>query len=226
MTAPLLDDGLLATDVAAYLRQHPQFLAGYPELATQLIVPLEHGAVTSLAAYQLHALREKNAVLEQRLAELVTIAADNEALMQRVHELNVSVLKADSPASAARGVIEKLAADFHTGPVRLLSFDTTLPLAPWLRLEGGGQAALPEFAQVFEHHEPVVGRFSPDRLARLFGAEANAVCSAALMPLGELGLLAIGSPDPDHFQPGMGTLFLKMIGATVTAALQRPSTAR
>jgi uncharacterized protein YigA (DUF484 family) len=41
------------------------------------------------------------------------------------------------------------------------------------------------------------------------------------MPLGEFGILAIGSGDPDHFQPGMGTLFLKMIAATVTAALRR-----
>jgi uncharacterized protein len=41
------------------------------------------------------------------------------------------------------------------------------------------------------------------------------------MPLGELGLLAIGSRDPDHFQPGMGNMFLKMIAATVTAALAR-----
>ena len=44
---------------------------------------------------------------------------------------------------------------------------------------------------------------------------------AAVMPLGELGLLAIGSKDPDHFQPGMGTVFLRMIAATVTAALVR-----
>ncbi len=42
-----------------------------------------------------------------------------------------------------------------------------------------------------------------------------------MMPLGEFGILAIGSSDPDHFQPGMGTLFLKMIAATVTAALAR-----
>ena len=41
------------------------------------------------------------------------------------------------------------------------------------------------------------------------------------MPLGELGLLAIGSTDGDHFQPGMGTLFLKMIASTITAAMLR-----
>ena len=41
------------------------------------------------------------------------------------------------------------------------------------------------------------------------------------MRLGDCGILAIGSTDPDRFQPGMGTLFLKMIGATITAALAR-----
>ena len=42
-----------------------------------------------------------------------------------------------------------------------------------------------------------------------------------MMPLGEFGILAIGSGDADHFQPGMGTVFLKMIAGTVTAALRR-----
>ena len=41
------------------------------------------------------------------------------------------------------------------------------------------------------------------------------------MRLGDCGILAIGSANPDRFQPGMGTLFLKMIAATVTAALAR-----
>ena len=45
--------------------------------------------------------------------------------------------------------------------------------------------------------------------------------SVAVMRLGDLGMLAIGSADPDRFQPGMGTLFLKMISATITAALAR-----
>ena len=57
--------------------------------------------------------------------------------------------------------------------------------------------------------------------AALFGDQAPEVRSSAIMPLGEFGILAIGSSDPDHFQPGMGTLFLKMIAATVTAALRR-----
>jgi uncharacterized protein YigA (DUF484 family) len=223
MTDPLLDDDLKASDVAAYLKRHPQFLSQYPELARQLTIPREQGAVASLASYQLHHLREKVAELERRMAELAAIAADNEKLMQRVHELNVTMLRANTPAIAARSVINRLDADFHIDQVRLLLFGNHLDLPPadWLVVEPGGRDALPEFADLLAHHEPITGRLSPERLRRLFGEHAGEIHSAAVMPLGELGMLALGSTDANHFRPDMGTLFLKMIAATVTAALMR-----
>lgn len=223
MSDALLDAGLNASDVAAYLRQHPQFLNEFPELAAQLTMPRAQGAVTSLAMYQLQGLRDKNTELERRLVELAAIASENEQLMQRVHDLNVTVLRAPTPEAAACLVIEKLDGDFHSGPVRLLLFGSPLdlPAAPWLLREPDGSAAVPEFADLLSQHEPVTGRLSHQRLERLFGAQADEVRSAAVIPLDEFGLLAIGSTDPDHFQPGMGTLFLKMIAATVTAALRR-----
>lgn len=222
MTDTALVDQLQASDVAAYLRRHPDFLASFPELAAQLQLPREQGRVASLASYQLQQLRDKNAELERRLAELATVAVENEQLMQRVHDLNVAVLKARTPAVAARSIVTRLSEDFRTEQVRLVVFgDAALPPADWLIQEPGGRAAMPEFADFLAHHEPVSGRLSQERLHRLFGERAGEIRSAALMPLGELGLLAIGSTDPDHFQPGMGTLFLKMIASTVTAALFR-----
>lgn len=222
MTDTALDDTLQAKDVAAFLRRHPGFLNDYPDIAAQLTLPREQGPVASLAVYQLQNLREKNADLERRLAELTSIAAENERLMQRVHDLNVTVLRANTPAIAARSVIARLGEDFQTDQVRLITFgDVTLPPADWLVHVPGGRAELPEFADFLAHHEPIAGRLSAERLYRLFGDDAPQIQSTALMPLGELGILAIGSGDPDHFQPGMGTLFLKMIAATVTAALLR-----
>ncbi|GLQ97952.1 DUF484 family protein [Dyella mobilis] len=222
MTNALLDDTIKASDVAAYLRQHPTFLADYPDLAASLTVPREQGAVASLAAYQLETLREKNGDLERRLGELTVIAAENERLMQRVHELNVAVLRANTPAIAARTVVVRLREDFGTEQVRLVMFgDLILPPADWLLHEPGGRAAMPEFTDFLAHHEPISGRLSAERLYRLFGQHAPEIRSAAVMPLGELGLLAIGSQDQDHFQPGMGTTFLKMIAATLTGALAR-----
>ena len=223
MNAPLSDDASEAGAVAAYLQQHPSFLSDYPELAAKLTVPREQGTVASLATWQLQQLREKNAELERRLAELTAIAADNERLMERVHALNVALLRANTLEVTTRTVMARLSEDFHTEQVRLLLFgnNADLPRSDWLRQVGGGAADLPELAELLERHEPVSGRLSPDKLARLFGDEAPSIRSAALMPLGDAGILAIGSHDPDRFQPGMGTLFLKMIAATVTAALAR-----
>jgi uncharacterized protein YigA (DUF484 family) len=222
MSDTALADTLSASDVAAYLRRHPEFLSDFPDLAAQLTLPREQGPVASLAVYQLQSLREKNAELERQLAGLIAIAAENERLMQRVHDLNVAVLRATTPAVAARSVVARLADDFKTDQVRLVLFGPIgLPPADWLVHVPAGRSAMPEFNDFLAHHEPVAGRLSAERRYRLFGDHAPAIRSAAMMPLGEFGILAIGSGDPDHFQPGMGTLFLKMIAATVTAALRR-----
>jgi uncharacterized protein YigA (DUF484 family) len=225
MTATLLDDATQARVVAAYLKRHPEFLSEYPELAAKLTMPPREqgGAVASLAVYQMQSLRDKNAELERRLAELIEIAAENEKLMERVHALTVALLRANTLEVTVRTVIAKLSADFHTEQVRMLLFgdEPKLPRADWLRQIPGGAEALPEFAEFLQHGEPSSGRLSSEKLERLFGDSAGDIQSVAMLHLGEAGILAIGSTDPNRFQPGMGTLFLKMISATITAALAR-----
>ena len=222
MTATLLDDATQARVVAAYLKRHPEFLSEYPELAAKLTMPREQGPVSSLAVYQLNSLREKNAELERQLAELIAIAAENEKLMERVHTLTVALLRANTLEVTARSVVARLSADFHTEQVRLVLFgeQPQLPRAEWL-LQVIGPEALPEFTEFLQQNEPVAGRISAEKQDRLFGARAAEIRSVAMMRLGDAGILAIGSADPNRFQPGMGTLFLKMISATITAALAR-----
>ena len=222
MTATLLDDVTQARVVAAYLKRHPEFLSDYPDLAAKLTMPREQGAVSSLAVYQLQSLRDKNTDLERRLAELIAIAAENEKLMERVHALTVALLRANTMEVTARSVVAKLSADFHSEQVRLVIFgnEPQLPRADWLQ-QVAGPEALPELADFLHQNEPAAGRLSNEKLQRLFGENAAEVRSVAMMRLGDSGMLAIGSHDPDRFQPGMGTLFLKMISATITAALAR-----
>ena len=47
------------------------------------------------------------------------------------------------------------------------------------------------------------------------------VQSTALLPLPGVGLVAVGSRDANRFFPGMGTLFLRMMGESLATALQR-----
>jgi len=42
-----------------------------------------------------------------------------------------------------------------------------------------------------------------------------------LLGLPGRGMLAVGSADPNRFFPGMGTLFLRMMGESLAVALER-----
>jgi uncharacterized protein len=218
-----LKDGLQAMDVAEYLRRHPKFLKDFPDLAMSLTVPREQGPAASLASYQLEVLRNKNHELERRLAELIEIASENELLMVRVHTLVVALLRAEDLPATVRCIVAGLREDFGTDLVRVLLFRAAdgLPDAPWLQIEPEGIEALPMFSEFLARKEPLVGRLAADKLERLFGEEATEVRSAALMRLGDAGLMAIGSPDMNRFHPGMGTVFLKLLAEAISAGLER-----
>ncbi|TCV92851.1 hypothetical protein EC912_106190 [Luteibacter rhizovicinus] len=223
MTDTALEGDLKPATVASYLRRHPEFLTDYPDLATQLVMPRSNGPAASLSLYQLQNLREKNAALEARLAELTDIAGDNESLMQRVHALMLALLQAESVEDTVRRVVTRLADDFHSERVRVLFYGDLngLPDESWLLREPRGVAGLPEFESFLAQGESMAGRLAQPKLQRLFGDDAGDVRSAALMRIGDDAMLAIGSADPDRFQPGMGTLFLKMISTTVGSAIER-----
>ncbi|MEO6967776.1 MAG: DUF484 family protein [Rhodanobacteraceae bacterium] len=223
MSEMTLKAGLEAMDVADYLRHHPQFLKDFPDLAQTLVIPREHGPASSLTAYQLEALRARNEELMRRLADLIAIAADNEQLMVRVHSLTIGLLRANSLADTCRSFVANLNEDFLTDFVCLGLFrgDAELPHADWLLSLPRGESELPEFKEFFSRGEPLCGRLAQDKLDRLFGERAHQVQSCALLKIGEEGLLAIGSEDANRFHPGIGTIFLKLIGQALQAALQR-----
>lgn len=218
-----LKAGLEAMDVADYLRRHPKFLKDFPDIAQELVIPREHGPAASLTAYQLEALRARNQELNERLADLIAIAADNEQLMVRVHSLTTGLLRTNTLEETCRSFVASLNEDFHTDLVCLALFrdGTELPRAEWLLAAPEGKNALPEFTEFLARNEPLCGRLAPDKLDRLFGERADHVQSCALLKVGDLGLLAIGSHDINRFHPGIGTIFLKLIAQTLAAALQR-----
>ncbi|HJU25718.1 MAG TPA: DUF484 family protein [Rhodanobacteraceae bacterium] len=217
-----LKAGLEAMDVAEYLRRHPNFLKDFPDLAQELVVPREHGPAASLTAYQLEALRARNQELNERLADLIAVATENEQLMVRVHSLTLTLLRANTLEDTCRGFVAALNEDFSTGFVCLALFSGAgdLPHGDWL-LVADDKAALPEFSEFLARNEPLCGRLAQDKLDRLFGARAPQVQSCALLKIGERGLLAIGSDDINRFHPGIGTIFLKLIAQALDAALER-----
>lgn len=227
----MIDDKLLdgkretlsAHEVAAWLRRHPQFLGHYPDIAQSLVVPREEGKATSLASYQLEVLRDKNRELNRRLLELFGNAQENERLAVRTHQLTLALLRQPGAADTVRAMVACLTEDFRGDLVRVVLFEPVAGLdeTDWLQVIARDDALLRPFGEFLQANEPLCGRLHDDKLALLFAARRDEVHSTALLPLQGLGLLAVGSRDPNRFYPGMGTLFLGMMAESLVVAMQR-----
>ena len=212
-----------AHEVAAWLRRQPKFLQQFPDLALSLVVPREDGPAASLASYQLDVLRDKNRELSRRLHDLYSISQENERLAVRTHQLTLALMRQDSPAGVVRAMAATLSEDFSGDLVRLVLFKPVAGLGDeeWLQVVDRNDRVLLPFADVLKDGEPLCGRLHPDKQALLYGARVEDVQSSALLALDGVGLVAVGSRDPNRFYPGMGTLFLRMMGEAFEVALRR-----
>ena len=212
-----------AHEVATWLRRHPRFLQQFPDLALTLVVPREEGSAASLASYQLEVLRDKNRELARRLQELFANAQDNERLSVRTHQLTLALMRQTNAADTVRAMAASLAEDFNGDLVQLVLFKPIAGLEPcdWLQQIDEDNARLQPFHDCLADGEPLCGRLQPEKHALLYGVRAEQAQSTALLPLSGVGLIAVGSTDPNRFFPGMGTLFLRMMGESLTTALKR-----
>lgn len=211
-----------AHEVAAYLRRHPKFLAQFPDLAVSMIVPKDEGPAASLAGYQLDVLRDKNRELTRRLNDLFANAQENERLAVRTHQLALALMRAGDAAATLRTMAAVLSEDFHGDIVRIVLFAPVPGLeAEWLQVVPEADPALAPFRDFLAGGEPICGRLNQDKLALLFGEQQARAASSVLLPLAGTGMLAVGSGDANRFFPGMGTLFLRMMGEALVTALGR-----
>jgi uncharacterized protein YigA (DUF484 family) len=211
--------------VVQYLRTHPDFFDTHLHLLRQLRVSHPTGSAVSLIERQVEALRDENAKLEQRLAHLLTVARENDALYGRMQQLTLALLDApelsDLFAALDDGLRSELPADFVE--VRLVTTGTEPADAFRHLLVDSQDPALDVFRNFFRSGRAICGRLLHRQLQFLFPERADEVASACLIPLqGKdfCGLLAIGSRDRERFQPGMGTLFLSHMGQVVSRTLQ------
>jgi uncharacterized protein YigA (DUF484 family) len=212
-----------AHEVAAWLRRHPGFLKQFPDLALTLVVPRDDGPTASLASYQLEVLRDKNRELSRRLAELAGNAQVNERLAVRTHQLTLALMRQHSAADTLKAMAASLAEDFNGDRVRIVLLKPVegQPDADWLQVIGEDDARLAPFRDCLRDGEPICGRLQAEKQQVLYGEDVEDVQSTALLPLPGVGLLAVGSRDANRFYPGMGTLFLRMMGEALVVALQR-----
>jgi hypothetical protein len=199
-----------ANDVAQFLRSNPQFFDQHPQLLEAIVVPHPHGGrAIPLTERQIVSLREKVRVLEAKLGELLRFGEDNDAIAEKVHRLSLALMGAKDSASLAQALHFHLREDFAVPHVAL-------------KLWSGDNvpAELRDKAETMG--APQCGAAAGSPFVSLFGEAQEHIRSIALIPLGQtrtIGLLALGSEDPQRFYAEMGTLYLRRIGELAAGAV-------
>ncbi|WP_165674115.1 DUF484 family protein [Metapseudomonas otitidis] len=208
--------------VAAYLRQHPEFFVDHEELIPELRIPHQPGEAVSLVERQVKLLRERNIEMRHRLSQLMDVARDNDRLFDKTRRLVLDLLDANTLEEVVGAIEDSLRHEFQVPFVSLILFsDSTLPVGRSVSSAEAHQA----IGGLLVAGKTICGVLRAHELEFLFGAEEGAkVGSAAVVSLnhqGQHGLLAIGSPDPQHYKSSLGTLFLSYIAEVLARVLPR-----
>jgi uncharacterized protein len=213
--------------IAAYLQANPEFFERHTALLGNLRLPHSPGGpAVSLVERQVLMLRQKNLKLERKLKDLVDVARSNDALAARIHALAMQMLAAPDQDGVIRVLEEQLRVSFSADQSVLVVFDG--PAAGrksgrFLRVAGRNDPEISPFRTFLESDAPRCGQVRDAQRDFLFGPDNVEIGSVALVPLGpksELGFLAIGSRDSEHFHPGMSIEFLARLGELVSCALR------
>lgn len=209
-------------DVVQYLREHPEFFEEYADLLAEIPVSRPHavGAIP-ISERQIVAFRDKNRVLQSKLGELIRFGEENDAIAEKMHRLAVGLLTFTRLNDFLYGLNFGLREHFSIPHTALRIWNITM--------EG---PVLPEFASTStEIHNladslahPYCGPHISDEIRNWFGEGADHLRSFAMVALhGDrtIGLLVMGSEDPQRFYPEMGTIYLTRLGELVSAALER-----
>lgn len=220
---------ITSRNVADYLQAHPDFLKNNVNVLTQIDIPHDCGGAISLIEHQVIALREKNKDLKGRLLDLMQVARENDQLTERMMNLTLALMGADSLEKILEVLDKKLASDFQADAITIRLFDEDNLLSDMNKISGNiiqmNDPALAPFENFIRSGRPLCGRLKDEQLLYLFSAEtAKDIKSAVLIPLGnrsEIGMVAIGSKNKDRFHPGMGTIFLRQMSALITGMLKQ-----
>jgi uncharacterized protein YigA (DUF484 family) len=220
--------------VSHYLQQHPDFFERHPQLMTRLrLTHPRHGTTVSLIERQVEVLREKHGALEQKLADFVRVARGNDALAERIHRFTRRLLRTRTREAALAQVEAGLREDFDTYHAVLVLPQAAGAAPPagedppsrFLKPVAADNPVWRSFETLFSNARPRCGQVRDSQRDFLFGGEAPAIGSVALIPLTTLappGLLALGSVDRDRFHPGMSVEFLARMAELIADSLSRP----
>lgn len=211
-----------ADEVADYLKEHPEFFDDYADALAQITLPHPHaGHAIPLVERQVVTLREKNRLLEDKLAELIAFGEENDAIGGKMHRLACALAAARDLDSVLYVVAFHLRDDFDVPHVatRVWGVDAGSSGGEEFTAASGDIHAMADALG-----EARCGGHVAHEVLEWFGEAGPRLRSFALVPLRfgrTLGLTALASEDPQRFYPEMGIVYLARLGELAGAALAR-----
>jgi uncharacterized protein YigA (DUF484 family) len=221
MSAPAVRE----EDIARYLRDHPEFFGAHPELLASITMPHPHGGrAISLHERQLEVLREKNRGMERKLAELIRVAQENDAIGDKLLKWTRQLLLTADAERLPQAVIDGMQALFSVPHVALRLWGLR---ESFRGLPFASPVAADAIALANSMKQPYCGPNADFHAATWLPDGGAATRSIALLPLRRgaepdaFGLLVLGSADPSRFEMNMGTAYLERIAELASATLSR-----
>ena len=171
--------------VADYLKSHPDFFERHPLILLGLKLPHRTGgSAVSLVERQVSMLRQRNAQLERQFKDLVAVAKTNDALVEKIHQLGLKLMRARDLPERLERLETGLREDFGAERAVLVLFDDKAPADAkregFVRRLAADDADVKPFAAFLRAAKPRCGPLR-DRQKYIFELEADSVSSAALV---------------------------------------------
>jgi uncharacterized protein YigA (DUF484 family) len=210
-----------ARDVAQYLREHPEFFEAYADEIAEIFVPHPHGGhAIPIAERQILTLRDKNAELAAKLAELIRFGSENDATTERLHRSTLALFAAPDLETTLAVLSHSLREDFSVPQVAVRLWGR-VPEQSYLPELAATSAEVREHAAALE--APQCGSV-PLAESRDWFEGGEPPASFAYLPLrtaSTFGILVLASPDAQRFHSGIGTVYLARLAELASVAIAR-----
>lgn len=216
-TAERVRGRVTATQVADYLRQHPEFLLRHPELLDMQVAPGrgKGDGVADLQQYMVERLRRDIARLKADQDDLLANSRDNLSTQDRIHKAVLALLGAQTLEHFVEIIATDLAVLLDVDAV-VLCIEVVDGKAAKLRLDGVQLLAPGTVDRVLGADRAALLRDDTTGDAEIFDSGAGLVRSDALIRLrigdgAPPGLIAFGTRHPGYFDSGQGTELLHFL---------------
>ena len=219
----LNNDGVTAEQVIAFLRENPNFFKTHPQLIADMNFTHETDGAVSLIQRQVELLREHQNTTRKRLAELTGFARTNEALLDRILALSVSMAGASTPKAILKNLTKVIIQDFGLDSVYLIVEQKNWPMGNE-NIVGLTADDLGKLRNAVYNLSVFVGRPPAKVKDLILQDKTDKTASIAMSRFKYRGVdtyLIIGSADQNHFTSDMSTDFVAYIAECLQALLSR-----